>query len=177
MDDGTARDPGWVLDRERREFMTTDSDGSIISSLEKSHDGRRFTPKPKHERKLDDVPGESESNAPYRQTSSIDPLNGLLPDRTFRSSLYFSCCVLDKFTELMSLIRTCPVDGLIGSVDGEANTGSVLAASEENGLISLQWLQKQGDPIDQPNYHGRPPLMQIEFHCSGDSAVRTLVRS
>jgi len=151
MDDDTARDHGWVLDRKRRELMTTDPDGIIVSSVEDSYNGRRFIEKPEHERKLDDVPGESESNAPYRQTSSIDPSNRLLLERTFRSSLYFSCCVLGKLTELESLIRSYPVDGLIGSVDGEGSSGVVLAASEENGLMILQWLQKQGDPIDQPN--------------------------
>ena len=90
VDDDTERDHDSVLDRERRELMTTAPDGIILSSLGDSHNGRRSIAKPEHKQKLDDVPGESESNAPYRQTSSIDPLNGLLPDRTFRSSLYLS---------------------------------------------------------------------------------------
>jgi len=102
-------------------------------------------------------------------------LQELYEDRHFRRDMYASHCSSCDLPNLVSLCRQYPNDGLIGSIDREGNTGSLLAATEENGLSVLKWLHKRGDFWKRANHYGRTPLMEAALWGRLDN-VRYLIR-
>lgn len=84
----------------------------------------------------------------------------LYDDPSFRRKTYVSHCCLGELRDLKLLCSKYPNDHLIGSVDDEGNTGSLLAATEERGLEVLLWLHGQGDDLTRANHYGRTPLME-----------------
>ncbi|CAD0046447.1 unnamed protein product [Aureobasidium pullulans] len=87
-------------------------------------------------------------------------LKELYLDPKWRRDLYFSCSIFRDIQGLEDLCRRYPDDPLIGSVDDEGDTAVLYAATEDNGLKTLRWLQDRGDPIHQSNHYGRTPLME-----------------
>lgn len=84
----------------------------------------------------------------------------LYADPNYRRKMYFSHCCLCDLPDLKSLCHWYPDDHLVGSVDGDGDTGSLLAATEEKGLDVLKWLYAHGDSVILANHYGRTPLME-----------------
>jgi hypothetical protein len=45
-------------------------------------------------------------------------------------------------------------------VDREGDNGILIAATEENGLSTIKWLECKGVAIDKKNHYGRTALME-----------------
>ena len=181
----TASSYGWEVNREDREFTTMNHDGTVIVPLNDYHDGRTLLPEHEERRQIISAIGdikddeddaddlstamgdldlecgvEERTMATSRNTSGDEILEKLYLDPGFRRKMYFSHCILREVRELEVLCYRYPDDHLIGCVDEEGNTGALLAATEENGLKTLTWLQHRGDSIRRANHYGRTPLME-----------------
>ena len=203
-DEATGFGCGWELDREDQSFVTVNSEGVVPVPMNDCRDGRTLLPryeakaKRKQNKKtknrltlsVDDLVSKTnnlelnqegkkkkadESSTPLPIPTAEETLQELYEDPRFRRDMYISHCCLCDLPDLVSLCRRYPNDGLIGSIDGEGNSGSLLAATEENGLEILKWLHKQGDSLTRANHFGRTPLMEAALWGRLDT-VRYLVK-
>ncbi|ETN45834.1 uncharacterized protein HMPREF1541_00015 [Cyphellophora europaea CBS 101466] len=78
----------------------------------------------------------------------------------FRHDVYVSSCILKDTRELRRLFEKYPEADFVSQSDDEGNNGVLLAATEENGAATVQWLHERGATIDQANHYGRTPLME-----------------
>lgn len=83
-----------------------------------------------------------------------DPLESF----DYRELVYVSACVQRILKELQHLSEKYSDDDFISQLDGDGDNGILLAAMEENGVATVEWLQERGVAIEQAN-HGRTPLM------------------
>jgi hypothetical protein len=180
--DSVSADCGWEVDTETCEFVTVNHQGIVQVPVEDYQDGRTLLPQHQKRRQFD-APLEDTESSTDELIPTIDALtlkdgageqgSKPMPDKTideileelyldpkWRRDLYFSHSILREIQDLEYLCRRYPDDHLIGSVDHEGNTAVLHAATEENGLKTLRWLQDFGDPIHQPNHYGRTPLME-----------------
>ena len=178
----TASSYGWEVNREDREFKTMNHDGTVTVPLNDYHDGRTLLTEHEERRQIISTIEDIKDDADYlstaindldlecsaeertmaipRNASDDEILEELYLDPGFRRKMYFSHCILREVGELEVLCHRYPDDHLIGCVDKEGNTGVLLAATEENGLRTLTWLQNRGDSIRRANQYGRTPLME-----------------
>ena len=178
----SASDYGWEVNREDCEFNTMNHDGTVTVPINDYQDGRTLLQEHREKRQntstieptkddddnlvaaindldLEDS-AEDQRLAPPPNASDDEILEKLYVDPDFRRSMYISHCILREIRELEVLCHRYPDNHLIGSVDKEGNTGVLLAATEENGLRTLIWLQDRGDSICRANHYGRTPLME-----------------
>jgi hypothetical protein len=169
---------GWEVDRDESQFVTVNSQGAVPVPLNDCRDGRTLLPQYEAQHRLPALPDDLEDlvaeaeNLDINEDQAEEPptppprktheeiLLELYNDPDFRREMYISHCCYAELPDLKLLCKRHPDDHLIGSVDEEGNTGSLLAATEEKGLDVLRWLQAKGDPITLPNHYGRTPLME-----------------
>jgi hypothetical protein len=169
---------GWEVDRDECQFVTVNSQGAVPVPVNDCRDGRTLLLQyvarhrlPAVPDDLDDLVAEAgnldinedqaeEPPTPLPRKTAEETLQELYNDPDFRRKMYVSHCCYAELPDLKLLCNRYPDDHLIGSVDEEGNTGSLLAATEEKGLDVLKWLHAQGDPIALSNHYGRTPLME-----------------
>jgi hypothetical protein len=173
---------GWEVDTETCEFVIVDRQGIVAVPVEHYQDGRTLLPQhqkqPQIEPPLQHIESSADELVPAIDALTLKDGAGqqgsmLMPDETtdevleelyldpkWRRDLYFSCFILRDIQGLEDLWCRYPDDHSIGSVDDEGDTAVLYAATEDNGLKTLQWLQDRGDPIHRPNHYGRTPLME-----------------
>lgn len=172
---------GWEVDCDNCEFRAVDHDGKVEIPREDWRDGRtlllRYREQPamepiidneSDEDEIDVLTGETESltleDARKKSTSTPkaphEMWEELCLDPKFRTRLYFSHCVLKRIRDLESLFDRYPTDSFVGATTEEGDNGALLAATEENGLDTLMWLEERGCSIQKANYYGRTPLME-----------------
>jgi len=176
--DLATRGYGWEVNEVGSGFVTVHGQGRVEIPINDCRDGRTILPQYQEQHSLSDnasetssltgatenlnlgsgVDGESPKPQPNKTYQEI--MEELYLDPTYRHHSYISHCCLREIPELELLLRQYPADHFIGSVDEEGNSGTLLAATEEDGLETLCWLQNRGDPIDRANHYGRTPLME-----------------
>ncbi|KAK5118016.1 hypothetical protein LTR62_004060 [Meristemomyces frigidus] len=166
----TASGYGWEVNRESHEFVTVNCEGVCPVPVSYWSDGRTRLPQYQKQCQSESVPADTDSEADglaaaagaltlqSRQQTDEEILEELHEDPDYRLTCYFAHCCLRETRKLAFLCGQYPKDNLVGSVDEEGNTGTILAAAEENGLRTLRWLQDHGDSITQENHYGRTPL-------------------
>jgi hypothetical protein len=176
-DEATAFGCGWELDRGQQSFITMNSQGAVPVPVNDCRDGRTLLAQYEAQHQLQpsvddlaaatenleldvDEGGEEESKIPSPTKTGEEILHELYEDPDYRRMMYVSHCSLCELQELASLCRQYPDDHLIGSIDEEGNTGSLLAATQENGVNMLKWLHAHGGSLTMANHYGRTPLME-----------------
>lgn len=182
IQDSVASNYGWEVNPETCELVTVDHQGIVQVPVEDYQDGRTLLPQHQKRSLIEHLPEDMESDtddlAPAMDTLNLEDaaeeqepkplpdktteevLGELYLDPNWRRQLYFSHAILKEIHGLEDLCRRYPDDKLTGSVDREGNTAVLFAATEEDGLQTLRWLQDNGDPIHHPNHYGRTPLME-----------------
>jgi len=176
-----AMNYGWEVNRDTCEFRTVNYAGEVEIPREDCKDGRtlllqyreQLTTEPvindeSNEDEIDALIGTTDNltlkDAGRQSTSTPKPSEEiweeLCLDPNFRKRLYFSHCILKQIRDLESLFDRYPNDPFIEATDEEGNNGALLAATEENGLETLLWLQERGCSVHQANHYGRTPLME-----------------
>lgn len=84
----------------------------------------------------------------------------LIATPDFRHDLYIGACVRKDLRELRWLFQEYSKDNFHLQVSDDGDNGVLYAATEENGLATVQWLHQQDASIDQCNHYGRTPLME-----------------
>ncbi|KAK1064006.1 hypothetical protein LTR74_009073 [Friedmanniomyces endolithicus] len=172
----------WELNTENCEFIAVDSQGMVTVPINDCRDGRTLLPQFQEQHQVTYIFDDAEDNDdeldvaldgltldesanPPKKDREVDKSTDeiweeLLLDPNHRRKMYFSHCILNETRELEVLCRSCPNDQLIDAMDEEGNTGILLAAVEEHGLNTVQWLQEHGGSISQATHYGRTPLME-----------------
>lgn len=102
---------------------------------------------------LEDNTGEEGSSPSRAPNHTGDPTwDRMFCDPSWRKMHYISCCIYKDISELEALFHHYPNDNFVGYADEEGNTGTMFAATEENGLETLRWLYSHGGPFDQANH-------------------------
>ncbi|KAH0837418.1 hypothetical protein FOPE_05186 [Fonsecaea pedrosoi] len=174
-EDPTATDYGWEFDRTHSVFATVNLGGRLME-LNESPPYRSILPSfaHLHERSELDSDDESLTDAAERLHIHEESSNAQPPPRRrpealpedpyespeFRHIAYISACVRRDIGELHRLFEDYPDDDFVSQVDEDGDNGVLLAATEENGILTVKWLQDRGAAIDQSNHFGRTPLME-----------------
>lgn len=160
------------MNRENQEYATVNHCGDIEVPIDDGRDGRTLLPRyrEQHQPKISLKDSDSESDESLtartqavdlnREKTTEDILGELYSDPGYRLKVYFSHCCLRELRKLKMLCRRYSEDPFVASVDEDGNTGLLLAATEENGLETLRWLEKQGGSIHRANHYDRTPLME-----------------
>lgn len=90
-------------------------------------------------------------------------LEELWASSEYRQDVYHSACVRRDIHQLRQLFERYPEDNFIAHTDQKGDLGVLFAATEENGLETLKWLQSRGGAVDQANHYGRTPLMEASL--------------
>ena len=179
--DPTAVGYGWEFDRTHSLFVTMNMAGRLIE-LNERPPYRSILPFFAHLHKppeLDEwwdeenedeglanvakrlhLNDESSSKRPFPQRTWE-----ALPEDPFESSnyrhlVYISACVQRNIKELHQLFEKYSDDDFVSQLNDDGDNGVLLAATEDNGVATVKWLQRRGAAMDQANHYGRTPLME-----------------
>jgi hypothetical protein len=176
--DPVAKGYGWEVNDGSSGFVAVDNGGMVVVPINDWIDGRTLLPQyqnqPLDSADFDDAGAEMSSLADAANGLNLEDSTGeedpyktgdpvwdeMFSEPAWRQKFYMTCCAEMNISQLEMLHRRYPNDNFVGCVDYEGDNGSLLAASDENGLEQLRWHHGRGASITHANRYGRTPLME-----------------
>jgi len=180
--DAAAAACGWELDRDHCVFVTVNSAGrmmessprqpyrSLLPSFAYLHEWNQVDNTRDEGDDTDDglesatrrlsIGDQSSQDSSSPRRTDKEVWEELLASPDYRRDLYISACVTKDIHTLQQLFETYPDDDFALQVSEDGDNGVLLAATEEKGLETVEWLRERGAMIDQSNHYGRTPLME-----------------